>query len=147
MCTEAYAKNPGILNPSVAQHNLLVRNTYLHFIQMTSNLLHEDCPLCFFLLQLHHTFLLLRSLVCQVLFYLPGKNDHPLSCIVCLGYLKIYFLSHEEMHNLKWKDHSKNLGIDGKIILEWILGKWGGRVWTERIWLRIGTNGRPLWIW
>jgi hypothetical protein len=27
-------------------------------------------------------------------------------------------------------DHSKDLGIDGKIILEWIIGKYGGRMWT-----------------
>jgi hypothetical protein len=26
--------------------------------------------------------------------------------------------------NLKERDHSEDLGIDGKIILEWILGKW-----------------------
>jgi hypothetical protein len=28
------------------------------------------------------------------------------------------------------KDHSEGLGVDGRIILEWILGKWGGKVWT-----------------
>jgi hypothetical protein len=28
-----------------------------------------------------------------------------------------------------------------KIILEWILGKYCGNVWTGFIWLRIGTNG------
>jgi hypothetical protein len=27
------------------------------------------------------------------------------------------------------------LGIDGKIILKWILGNIGWRVWTEFIWL------------
>jgi hypothetical protein len=27
--------------------------------------------------------------------------------------------------NLKGRDHSEDLGIDGKIILEWILGKQG----------------------
>jgi hypothetical protein len=31
----------------------------------------------------------------------------------------------------------ENLGVDGNIILEWILGK----VWTGCIWLRIGTSG------
>jgi hypothetical protein len=34
--------------------------------------------------------------------------------------------------------------IDGKIILEWIFGKWSGRVWTGCIWFRTGTSGRPL---
>jgi hypothetical protein len=32
--------------------------------------------------------------------------------------------------------------VDGKI-LEWILGKYGGRVWTGCIWFRIGTSNRP----
>jgi hypothetical protein len=27
--------------------------------------------------------------------------------------------------NLKGRDHSEDLGVDGKIILEWILGKIG----------------------
>jgi hypothetical protein len=26
------------------------------------------------------------------------------------------------------RDHSGDLGVDGKIILEWILGKYGGKV-------------------
>jgi hypothetical protein len=34
------------------------------------------------------------------------------------------------VRNLKGRDHSEYLGIDGKIILEWILGKKGGKVWT-----------------
>jgi hypothetical protein len=38
----------------------------------------------------------------------------------------------------------RNLKIDGKIILEWILGKLGGKVWTGFIWLRIGTSGGEL---
>jgi len=29
--------------------------------------------------------------------------------------------------NLKGRDHLEDIGIDEKIILEWILGKWGGR--------------------
>jgi hypothetical protein len=29
---------------------------------------------------------------------------------------------------------------DGRIILEWILGKYGGKVWTGCSWLRIGTS-------
>jgi hypothetical protein len=31
--------------------------------------------------------------------------------------------------NLKGRDHTKNLGVDGKIILEWIFGKYCGRMW------------------
>jgi hypothetical protein len=33
---------------------------------------------------------------------------------------------------------------DGKIILEWILGKQGRKVWTGCSWLRIGTSGGLL---
>jgi hypothetical protein len=32
--------------------------------------------------------------------------------------------------NLKEKGHSADSGIDGKIILEWILSKYDGNVWT-----------------
>jgi hypothetical protein len=35
------------------------------------------------------------------------------------------------------------VGIDGRIILEWISGKKGERVQTGCIWLRIGAGGRP----
>jgi len=35
-------------------------------------------------------------------------------------------------------------GLDGRIILSWILGKWDVGVWTGSIWLRIGTVGGHL---
>jgi hypothetical protein len=46
----------------------------------------------------------------------------------------------EEMHikfwllNLKGRDHSGNLAVDGKIILKWIIGKWEGEdvCWIHR---------------
>jgi hypothetical protein len=37
------------------------------------------------------------------------------------------------------------LDVDGKITLEWILRKNGGRVCTGFIWLRIGTSGGVSW--
>jgi hypothetical protein len=40
--------------------------------------------------------------------------------------------------NPKGRDNSEDLGIDGKI-LDCILGNYGGKVWTGRIWLWIGT--------
>jgi len=46
--------------------------------------------------------------------------------------------------NLKGRDPFLELGIDGRIKLEWNLWKQGGRVWTGCIWLRIGTNGGVL---
>jgi len=33
-------------------------------------------------------------------------------------------------------------GIDWRIILRWIFGKWDVGVWTGSSWLRIGTGGR-----
>jgi len=46
--------------------------------------------------------------------------------------------------NLKGKYHSEDLGVDGREILQWILGKQGGKVWTGCIWFRIGTSGGLL---
>jgi len=42
--------------------------------------------------------------------------------------------------NLKGRDHTKHLGIHGKTVLEWVLGK----LWTGCIWLSTGTSGRLL---
>jgi hypothetical protein len=39
---------------------------------------------------------------------------------------------------------SLNLGIDGKIMLEWIFRKESGKLWTVFIWLRIGTSSEIL---
>jgi hypothetical protein len=36
----------------------------------------------------------------------------------------------------------RNLGIDGRIILEWILKRMVEKLWTGFTWLRIGTSGR-----
>jgi len=38
----------------------------------------------------------------------------------------------------------EDIDVDEKIILEWILGKWSGKVLTGCIWLRIGTSGGLL---
>jgi len=39
------------------------------------------------------------------------------------------------------------VGVDGRIILEWILGKEGGKVWNGFILLRILSSGGHLWTW
>jgi hypothetical protein len=43
--------------------------------------------------------------------------------------------------NLRKRIHLEDLGIDGKIIIKWILKKWGGEAWTRLIWLRIWRVG------
>jgi hypothetical protein len=40
---------------------------------------------------------------------------------------------------LKGRDHSEDLGIDGRIILKLILEKHSVRLWAGFIWLRIGS--------
>jgi len=42
-----------------------------------------------------------------------------------------------ESKSLKGRDHSEELGVDGRIILERILEKWDRKVWTGFIRLRI----------
>jgi hypothetical protein len=34
------------------------------------------------------------------------------------------------LENFKGKENSGVLGLDGRILLEWILGKYDGKVWT-----------------
>jgi len=46
--------------------------------------------------------------------------------------------------NLRERDHMEDPGVDGRIILEWIFGRWDGGTWTGLIWLRIGTGGGLL---
>jgi hypothetical protein len=48
------------------------------------------------------------------------------------------------VHSLKGRDHLQDIGLDGGIILEWLLEKQSGKLGTGCIWLRIGTSGRLL---
>jgi len=43
------------------------------------------------------------------------------------------------LENLKGRDHLEVIGVDEKIILEWIFGKWGCKLWTGFMWLKIGS--------
>jgi hypothetical protein len=42
------------------------------------------------------------------------------------------------------RNHLEDSGIDGMIILTWILEKWVSGTWTGLIWLRTETGGRLL---
>jgi hypothetical protein len=44
---------------------------------------------------------------------------------------------------MKGRDYLEDLGVDGKIILEWMLGKWRGvgNMWTGLIWLETAISG------
>jgi hypothetical protein len=46
--------------------------------------------------------------------------------------------------NLKGIDHLEDLDVYGRIILEWILGKYVEKLCTGFIWLRIWTSGGVL---
>jgi hypothetical protein len=43
--------------------------------------------------------------------------------------------------NLRERDQLEDSGVDGRIILRWILRDWYVEVWTGSSWLRIGTGG------
>jgi len=45
---------------------------------------------------------------------------------------------------LRERDHLEDLGVDGRIILRWILRKWDVAAWTGSSWLRIGTGGEHV---
>jgi hypothetical protein len=51
------------------------------------------------------------------------------------NYFKVQF------NTLKGGDHLEGVGIDGGIILKWILQEQNGRTWAGFIWIRIGTSG------
>jgi len=47
-------------------------------------------------------------------------------------------------HNLRDRDHWKDPGVDGRIILRRIFRKWNVKAWTVSMWHRIGKVGGPL---
>jgi hypothetical protein len=46
--------------------------------------------------------------------------------------------------SLKGRDHLEHLGVDGRILLNWILEKQDLGVWIGFIWLRTGAGGGLL---
>jgi len=43
-----------------------------------------------------------------------------------------------------YRDRLGDPGVDGRIMLRWIVRKWDVGVWTGSSWLRIGTGGGHL---
>jgi len=58
------------------------------------------------------------------------------NCIIYNGNLQIYTL-----YSNLIRDQLEDPGVDGRIILRWVLTKWDVGVWTGSSWLRIGTGG------
>jgi hypothetical protein len=46
--------------------------------------------------------------------------------------------------DLQGRDHTEDLGINGNMKSEWILGKQDGKIQNGFIWLKIGTSGGLL---
>jgi hypothetical protein len=46
--------------------------------------------------------------------------------------------------SLKERKLLEKIIVDGRVILKWILRKYGARVWIGFIWLRIETSGGLL---
>jgi hypothetical protein len=46
--------------------------------------------------------------------------------------------------NLNGRDHAKDLGVDGKMILQWILEEYDGKIWTGFIRIGIAITDRLL---
>jgi hypothetical protein len=40
----------------------------------------------------------------------------------------------------------RNLGVDVRIILIWILKKYDGSAWTGVMWFKVGTSGKTFYV-
>jgi hypothetical protein len=49
-----------------------------------------------------------------------------------------------ELVYLKERGHLGDLNMDERIILKLVFRKQGLKLWTQFVWLRIWTNGKPI---
>jgi hypothetical protein len=62
--------------------------------------------------------------------------------VACMGEVRnLYSMS---VGKSEGRNHSEDLGVDGRIKLECISKKKGGKLWTAFIWLMIETSGGIL---
>jgi hypothetical protein len=71
-----------------------------------------------------------------------------ITVIIVRNFCPLLYLNGEVAHrvllrHLRERDHLKDVGVDGRVILKLIFDKGDGEAWTGLIWLRIGT-GREL---
>jgi len=51
------------------------------------------------------------------------------------------------LENLKARDRSEDLVVDGKLIIELIVGNYCGKLRTGCMWLKKWISGGFLWTW
>ena len=69
------------------------------------------------------------------------KNEMGWACSAYGGKRGVYRVL---VGNLREREHLRDPGIDGRIILRWIFRKWDVEIWTGSSWLRMETAGGHL---
>ena len=57
-----------------------------------------------------------------------------------VGGRPVHRLGEDCVGNLRERDHLEDTGVDGCVLLRWIIRKWDVGAWTGSIWPTIGTR-------